>query len=310
MAGAERGRSRPAVTSSSAAGDTTGSADADRWSPSAIQRERDAYRRSRARRSTGIAALSTIVVASVLVLVVTSSPGWPRVQSSFFDPQVAWTALPQVAYGLRLNAYVWLGAAAGMLVFGLLLAILRTLRGPVFWPLRALATVYVDLFRGLPVIIVLYVVGFGVPGLRLQGVPTDAVVLGAIALTLTYSAYVAEVLRAGIESVHPSQRAAARSLGLSGAQTLRYVVLPQGVRRVVPPLLNDLVSLQKDAGLISVLGIPIDALRSAQIVQAEYFNYTPYVIAGLLFVVVTAPLTRLTDWVMRRGGYLPTGLKV
>ena len=298
------------MTSGSSAAATTRSADGDTWSPSQVQRERDAYRRGRARRSTGIAALSTLVVATVLVAGVASSPGWPRVRSSFFDPHVAWVALPEVAYGLRLNAYVWLGAAAGMLVFGLVLAILRTLRGPVFWPLRALATVYVDLFRGLPVIIVLYVVGFGVPGLRLQGVPTDSVVLGAIALTLTYSAYVAEVLRAGIESVHPSQRAAARSLGLSGAQAMRYVVLPQGVRRVVPPLLNDLVSLQKDAGLISVLGIPIDALRSAQIVQAEYFNYTPYVVAGLLFVVFTVPLTRLTDWVMRRSGYLPTGLKV
>jgi polar amino acid transport system permease protein len=280
------------------------------WSPSARQRERDAYRRGRTRRSIVVAAVSTVVVGTLLVLAVTSSPGWPRVQDSFFNPYIAWISLPQVAYGLRLNAYVWLGAAVGMLVFGLLLAVLRTLRGPVFWPLRALATVYVDLFRGLPVIIVLYVIGFGVPGLRLQGVPTDSVVLGAVALTLTYSAYVAEVLRAGIESVHPSQRAAARSLGLSSAQTMRYVVLPQGVRRVVPPLLNDLVSLQKDAGLISVLGIPIDALRSAQIVQADYFNYTPYVVAGLLFVVFTVPLTRFTDWVMRRNGYLPTGLKV
>jgi polar amino acid transport system permease protein len=298
------------VTAGSSAAASTRPADGGTWSPSAVQRERDAHRRRRARRSIVIAVLSTMVFVVVAGLALTSSPGWPRVQSSFFDPRVAWVALPQVAYGLRLNAYVWLGAAVGMLVFGLLLAILRTLRGPVFWPLRALATVYVDLFRGLPVIIVLYVVGFGVPGLRLQGVPTDTVVLGAVALTLTYSAYVAEVLRAGIESVHPSQRAAARSLGLSGAQTLRYVVLPQGIRRVVPPLLNDLVSLQKDAGLISVLGIPIDALRSAQIVQADYFNYTPYVVAGLLFVVFTVPLTRLTDWVMRRSGYLPTGLKV
>jgi polar amino acid transport system permease protein len=278
------------------------------WSPSPLQQERDAYRRRRARRSTGIAAGSALVVATVLIVGITSSPGWPRVQQSFFDPEVAWAALPQVLYGLRLNAYVWLGAAAGMLVFGLLLAILRTLQGPVFWPLRALATIYVDLFRGLPVIIVLYVVGFGVPALRLQGVPTDAVLLGAIALTLTYSAYVAEVLRAGIQSVHPSQRAAARSLGLSSAQTMRYVVLPQGIRRVVPALLNDLVSLQKDAGLISILGIPIDALRSAQIVQSEYFSYTPFLVAGLLFIAFTIPLTRLTDYVMRRSGYTVSGL--
>jgi polar amino acid transport system permease protein len=280
------------------------------WTPSPLQRQRDAYRRGRARRSLLVALASTVVVVVLLGAGIGSSPGWPRVRESFLDLDVAREAFPQVLYGLRLNAYVWLGAAAGMLVFGLVLALLRTLRGPVFWPLRALATVYVDLFRGMPVIIVLYVVGFGVPGLRLQGVPTDTVVLGAVALTLTYSAYVAEVLRAGIESVHPSQRAAARSLGLTGPQTMRYVVLPQGVRRVAPPLLNDLVSLQKDAGLISVLGIPIDALRSAQIVQAEYFDYTPYLVAGLLFVAFTVPLTRFTDHVMRRSGYLASGVKV
>ncbi|HYY12755.1 MAG TPA: amino acid ABC transporter permease, partial [Kineosporiaceae bacterium] len=288
----------------------TATSDGDRtWSPSEVQRARDVYRAGRGRRSTGIAVLSTVVVLGLLVLGVTSSPGWPRVQQSFFDPEVAWAALPEVAYGLRLNAYVWLAAGAGMLVFGLLIALLRTLQGPVFWPLRALATAYVDLFRGLPVIITLYLIGFGVPGLRLQGVPSDPVVLGAIALTLTYSAYVAEVLRAGIESVHPSQRAAARSLGLSTAQTMRHVVLPQGVRRVVPPLLNDLVSLQKDAGLLSVLG-PLDALRQAQVVQADYANFTPYVVAGLLFIAFTIPLTRLTDWVMRRNGFLPSGLKI
>jgi polar amino acid transport system permease protein len=296
------------VTSPASPG--TATSDGDRtWSPSEVQRARDVYRAGRGRRSTGIAVLSTVVVLGLLVLGVTSSPGWPRVQQSFFDPEVAWAALPEVAYGLRLNAYVWLAAGAGMLVFGLLIALLRTLQGPVFWPLRALATAYVDLFRGLPVIITLYLIGFGVPGLRLQGVPSDPVVLGAIALTLTYSAYVAEVLRAGIESVHPSQRAAARSLGLSTAQTMRHVVLPQGVRRVVPPLLNDLVSLQKDAGLLSVLG-PLDALRQAQVVQADYANFTPYVVAGLLFIAFTIPLTRLTDWVMRRNGFLPSGLKI
>jgi len=292
-----------------AAADEVARADGEAWSPSAVQRERDEYRRRRTRRSFGIAALSTAVVAALLVAGITSSPGWPRVRASFFDLAVARESLPEVLYGLRLNAVVWVTAAVGMLVFGLLLASLRTLRGPVFWPLRALATVYVDVFRGLPVIIVLYLVGFGLPGLRLQGVPSDPVVLGSIALTLTYSAYVAEVLRAGIESVHPSQRAAARSLGLSGFQTLRHVVLPQGVRRVVPPLLNDLVSLQKDAGLLSILGA-LDALRQAQIVEAENFNFTPYVVAGLLFIAFTIPLTRFTDWVMRRNGYLPTGLKV
>jgi polar amino acid transport system permease protein len=193
-----------------------------------------------------------------------------------------------------------------MLVFGLGIALLRTLRGPVFWPVRALALGYVDLFRGLPLILVLLLVGFGVPGLRLQGVPSSAVVLGCVALVLTYSAYTAEVFRAGIESVHPSQRAAARSLGLGAGQTMRFVVLPQAVRRVVPPLLNDVVSLTKDSGLISVLGA-IDAVRAAQIETAKTFDFTPYVVAGALFVLLTIPLTRLTDAVSRRYGYLPTG---
>jgi len=165
----------------------------------------------------------------------------------------------------------------------------------------------VDLFRGMPVIITLYLIGFGLPALRLQGVPANAAVLGAIALTLTYAAYVAEVLRAGIESVHPSQRAAARSLGLTSGQTLRLVVLPQAVRRVVPPLLNDLASLIKDSGLISVLGLPLDAIRYAQIWQAQLANYTPFVVAGVLFMLVTIPMTRLTDAVSRRYGYLPGG---
>jgi len=179
-------------------------------------------------------------------------------------------SLPDLIKGLWLNIRVWAASAVGMLVLGTILAVLRSLKGPVRWPPG-----YVDLFRGMPVIITLYLIGFGLPALRLQGVPTNSAVLGAVALTLTYAAYVAEVLRAGIESVHPSQRAAARSLGLSWSQTLRHVVLPQAVRRVIPPLMNDLVSLQKDAGLISILGIPLDALRYAQIWQSQTFSYTP-----------------------------------
>ena len=204
--------------------------------------------------------------------------------------------------GLWLNLRVMAVAAVVILVVALALAIARTLRGPVFFPLRAAATAYVDVFRGLPLILVLLLVGFGLPGLRLQGIPTSAVVLGGLALVLTYSAYVAEVFRAGIESVHPSQVAAARSLGLSRAQTLRTVVLPQAVRRVVPPLLNDLVALQKDSGLISILGA-IDAVRAAQISTAQYANFTPYVLAGVLFVLLTVPLTRLTDALARRSGW-------
>jgi polar amino acid transport system permease protein len=277
------------------------------WTPSPRQQERLAYRRRQSTRSVLLAAGSTLAIGLLLVAGVGASPGWPRVRASFLDPQVAWQALPDVAVGLWLNVRVWAAAALISLVCGLGIALLRTLPGPVFLPLRALATAYVDLFRGMPVLITLFVVGFGVPGLRLQGVPTDANVLGAIALSLTYTAYIAEVLRAGIESVHPSQRAAARSLGLSAGQSMRFVVLPQAVRRVVPPLLNDLVSLQKDAGLISVLGYPLDAIRYAQIWTAQTANFTPYLVAGVLFILLTIPMTRLVDWFSRRSGHLVTG---
>jgi polar amino acid transport system permease protein len=253
-----------------------------------------------------LAATSTLLLGGVVTALVVSAPGWPRTRDTFFDLGVGLHALPAVAAGFWLNVRVFVVSGVLMLVFGLGIAVARTLRGPVFWPLRALAVAYVDLFRGLPLILVLLLVGFGVPGLRLQGVPIDPVVLGCAALVLTYSAYVAEVFRAGIESVHPSQRAAARSLGLTAAQTMRFVVLPQAVRRVVPPLLNDVVSLTKDSGLISILGA-IDAVRAAQIETSKTFDFTPYVVAGVLFLLLTIPLTRLTDAVSRRYGYLPAG---
>lgn len=290
------------------AGDGTGgSAPAPSWSPSPVQLERLAYRRRQTTRSVLVAAASTVMVGVLLAVGAVSAPGWSRVQESFFDPSIGWRSLPDVAVGLWLNVRVFAASAVLILTFGLLLAVLRTLRGPVFWPVRALATAYVDVFRGIPLLLVLFLVGFGLPGLRLAGIPTSAAVLGIIALTLSYSAYVAEVFRAGIESVHPSQRAAARSLGLSAGQTMRLVILPQAVRRVVPPLLNDLVSLTKDSGLISVLGIPLDAIRYAQIWSAQTANFTPYVIAGLLFVLLTVPMTRLTDAVSRRYGYVSQG---
>jgi polar amino acid transport system permease protein len=273
------------------------------WQPSELQRQRLAYRRGRAIRSGVTAALSTLVLLAVLIGAVTSSPGWPRVHETFFNWDKAKDSFPEVAAGLWLNIRVMLVCAVVVVVLGLALAILRTLRGPVFFPLRMFAAAYTDLFRGLPLILVLLLLGFGVPALSLGGVSFQPVVVyGGAALVLTYSAYVAEVFRAGIESVHPSQRAAARSLGLSNAQALRYVVLPQAVRRVMPPLLNDFVSLQKDSGLISILGV-IDAIRAAQISTATDFNYTPYIVAGFLFVCLTIPLTRLTDWVARRQGW-------
>jgi len=263
--------------------------------------DRVAYRQSRARRSTLIALLSTVVFAAVLLFAVTSSPGWPRVRDSFFNLRVGWDSLPALLDGLWLNVRVLVVCQVLILIFGLGLAAVRTLRGPVWFPLRALATGYVDLFRGLPLLICLYLVGFGLPGLRLTGLPTNPVLLGGLALVLIYSAYVAEVFRAGIESVHPSQLAAAKSLGLDYRRTMRLVVLPQATRRVLPALLNDFVALQKDCGLISVLGA-VDAVRAAQIQAATTYNFTPYVVAGLLFVALAVPSARLADWASRRAG--------
>jgi len=279
----------------------------DSWTPSAVQLDRLAYRRRRSRRSALAAAVSTAVLIAVGVLVVTNTPGWPQFRESFFDLSYGWQVLPQIAEGLWLNVRLMLICEAVILVVALAIALARTLRGPVFFPVRAAAIGYTDLFRGLPLILVLYMLGFGMPSLRVSWLPSSALFWGCVALVLTYSAYVAEVFRAGIESVHPSQRAAARSLGLTHAQTMRHVVVPQAVRRVMPPLLNDLVSLQKDTGLISVLGVIYDAVLNARIETAATFNYTPFVVAGLLFVVLTIPMTRLTDWVARRQGWAGTG---
>jgi polar amino acid transport system permease protein len=265
----------------------------------ALATERLAYRRSRARRSTLVAMVSTVAFAAVVAVALMNSPGWPRVRDSFFNVRVGWASVPAVLDGLWLNIRVLVVCQILILIFGLGLATIRTLRGPVWFPVRALATGYVDLFRGLPLLICLYLVGFGLPGLRLSGVPNNPVLLGGLALVLVYSAYVAEVFRAGIESVHPSQLAAAKSLGLNYRRTMRLVVLPQAARRVTPALLNDFVALQKDCGLISVLGA-VDAVRAAQIQVATNYNFTPYVIAGLLFVALAVPSARLADWASRR----------
>jgi polar amino acid transport system permease protein len=266
--------------------------------PSRTQQERIAYRRRQAIRSVLLAALSTAVVGTTLAVLVTGAPGWHRVRQSFFDPHIATKYLPQILQGLWLNIRLLVVCALCALVLGLLVAVLRTLRGPVFFPVRAIATLYTYSFRGLPLVIVIYLFAFGIPGLRLQGTPS-VTVLGGAAIVITYGAYLAEVFRAGIESVHPSQIAAARSLGLSYRQAMRHVVLPQAVRRVAPPLLNDTVALQKDVGLISLAG-PIDAIRAAQIGSQETANFTPYVMAGVLFVLLALPLIGITDWVTLR----------
>ncbi len=268
--------------------------------PSSIELDRRAFRRRQNTRSVLISAASTVALAVVLWITLVNTPGWARVQQSFFNPEIFVASIPRVWDGFLLNLRVLFFAVIGVLVVSVLLAVLRTLRGPVFFPLRALASGYTDLFRGIPLIIVLYLVGYGIPGLQgSDGARIPAAVLGTIALILVYSAYVSEVFRAGIEAVHPSQRLAARSLGLSHGKTLRLVVLPQAVRKVTPALMNDFIAMQKDVGLISVLGA-IDAVRAAQIQVAQYYNFTPYVLAGLLFVVLALPLIRLTDWYSAR----------
>ncbi|WP_062461804.1 amino acid ABC transporter permease [Demequina soli] len=268
------------------------------WEPSSLELERRLARKRASRRSVLIALFSTVAFAALAWWAIVSSPGWEGVQQQFFSPEVARKAFPKVLEGLWLNIRVLFFATIVVAVLGTLLAVMRSLRGPVWFPVRALATGYTDLFRGLPVLIVLYLVGFGIPALNPES-RISVAVLGTVGISLCYSAYVAEVLRAGMEAVHPSQRIAARSLGLSHAQTLRLVVIPQALRKVVPALMNDFVSMQKDVGLISVLGA-VDAVRAAQIVTAQTYNFTPYVVAGLLFVALSFPMIRLTDAVQAR----------
>jgi polar amino acid transport system permease protein len=269
------------------------------YTPSALQVQREEAKRRASRRSTAIALLSTLLVGAALTIIVANAQGAEAVRESFFNWYYAKKAFPRILDGILLNLRVLFIAEFFVLVFGLSIAIARTTTSPVLYPLRLIATIYTDVFRGMPLLLVLFLVGLGIPGLRLPYVPNSAVFLGTVALILTYSAYVAEVIRAGIEGVNPTQRQAARALGLSHPQTLQHVVLPQAFRNVTPPLLNDLVSLQKDSGLISVLGA-VDAIRAAGIETAQSFNFTPYVVAGALFVLLTIPLTRYTDWLIRR----------
>ena len=250
-------------------------------------------------RSVAIALVSTVVFFAVLILVVTNSPGWPEVKTAFFNREVFSDSFPEILRAFWLNIKIFCVAEVFILAFALVIAVLRSLPGPVFFPIRALAIAYTDFFRGIPTILLIFILGFGVPALGLSGVPTSALVWATVALIIIYSAYVAEVYRAGIESVHPSQDAAARSLGLSHGQSLRYVVVPQAVRRVIPPLLNDFIGLQKDTALVALIG-PVEAFRQAQIDTSATFNFTPYVAAALIFVAFTIPLARLTDYLNER----------
>jgi polar amino acid transport system permease protein len=250
-------------------------------------------------RSVVIALVSTVVFFAVLILVIANSPGWPEVKSAFFDPAVFKDSFPEVLRAFWRNIKIFCVAEVFILAFALFIAVLRSLPGPVFFPIRVLAIVYTDVFRGIPTVLVIFMLGFGAPALAIKGLPIDPVFWAVVALVLVYSAYVAEVYRAGIESVHPSQDAAARSLGLTRGQSLRYVVVPQAVRRVVPPLLNDFIGLQKDTALVALIG-PIETFRQAQIDTAATFNFTPYTAAAVVFIVFTIPLARLTDWLNER----------
>jgi polar amino acid transport system permease protein len=250
-------------------------------------------------RSTAIAAVSTIVFFGLLVLVVVNAPGWPEVRESFFDREIFQESLRDIAPKLLVNIRMFLIAEVFILVLGLAIALLRSLPGPVFFPVRLMSIAYTDFFRGVPTVLVIYLFGFGVPTLDISGVPRSEFFWGIVALVLVYSAYVSEVYRAGIESIHPSQEAAARSLGLSRTKALRFVVVPQAVRRVVPPLLNDFIGLQKDTALVALIG-PVEAFRQSQIEVAANFDYTPYFATALLFVAMTIPMARLTDWLTAR----------
>jgi polar amino acid transport system permease protein len=250
-------------------------------------------------RSVTVAVVSTIVFFGLVVLLVVTSAGWDEVKQAFFDGDQFSESFPAILEAFGTNVKLFLTAEAVILVTALGIAVLRSLPGPVFFPLRLLAVGYVDLFRGVPTVLVIYILGFGAPALEISGVPRSPFFWGVVSLVLVYTAYVAEVYRAGIESVHPSQEAAARSLGLTRAQALRFVVLPQAVRRVAPPLLNDFIGLQKDTALVALIG-PIEAFRQSQIEVAGSFNYTPYLATALIFVLLTIPLARLTDWLVAR----------
>ncbi len=265
---------------------------------SAVEEERAQFRRKEALRSHITSVVSSLIFVALVVIVLKNSPGWPRVKESFFSPEYFAMAWPQVLDGLLLNIRVLGIALIGVAILGTSLALIRMTTSAVMFPLRVVARFYTTIMRGIPMIVVLYLIGFGIPGLGLFG-RIDKAVLGTIAVVMSYSAYIAEVLRAGFEDVHPSQRASARSLGLTTGQTMWHVIIPQGIRKVAPALMNDFVAMQKDVGLISTLGA-VDAVRAAQIVVAKTYNFTPYVVASLLFIAMSVPFILLNDWYSER----------
>lgn len=250
-------------------------------------------------RGAAIATLSTLVFLGLAGVLVATSPNWPKVRDQFFNPTDFADSFGAVAGGFWLNIQLFAMAMVSIPIVALVVAIMRSLRGPGFFPIRALAVIYTDLFRGIPLILLILLLGFGLPALDLPGLPRSATFWGLTALTLSYSAYTAEIYRSGIDAVPESQRSSARALGLTQWQSLRYAILPQAIRNVVPALMNTVVSLQKDVALLSILGIR-DAVREAQIITSRSFNYTPYLVATVLFLLISVPLTRVVDWYTAR----------
>ncbi|MGO8956034.1 MAG: amino acid ABC transporter permease [Streptosporangiaceae bacterium] len=259
-------------------------------------------------KATAISTISTVVVLAALASVFWLAPGSAAVRHDFFNPQAMWHSFignPRQGYysvgaAIWLNIRMFLSAEVLILILALVIALIRQSTSPVLFPFRVLAMVYVDLFRGVPLLLVVYAVGLGVPALRLPVISSQSsTVYGVAVLTLSYSAYVSEVYRAGLNSVHQSQVAAARSLGLSKSTALGYVILPQAFRNIIPPLLNDFISLQKDTALVGVLGA-IEALNAAGIYASSQFNFSSYTVAAILFLILTIPLARFTDRVIER----------
>ena len=265
---------------------------------SEIEQERAEFRRMENLRSHLTSVVSSLLFVVLVVVVLKNSPGWPRVKESFFSPEYFAQAWPKVLEGLWLNIRVLGVALVGVAILGTSLALVRMTTSAVMFPLRVVARFYTTIMRGIPMIVVLYLIGFGIPGLGLFG-RIDKAVLGTIAVVVSYSAYIAEVLRAGFQDVHPSQRASARSLGLTQTQTMRLVIIPQGLRKIAPALMNDFIAMQKDVGLISTLGA-VDAVRAAQIVVAKTYNFTPYIVASIVFILMSVPFILLNDWYSER----------
>jgi len=246
-----------------------------------------------------IGAGSIALVFGVFAWLMTTNENWPRIQAQFFNIDHMMAAAPNVARGFVINMQVWLIVLAAIAAWALVLAVVRSLRGPWFAPFRLMVVLYIDLFRGLPVLLLVILFGFGIPALRIPGLPSSGLFWGGFAMVLSYSAYVCEIYRSGIDAVHEGQRAAAHALGLSEWQVMVYAILPQALRNVLPSLMNIVVALQKDVALLSVIGVR-DAVREAQIYTASTFNYSSLVVAALLFLLATIPMARLADWITKR----------